>query len=335
MSGGVDSTVAAYLAKKAGYDCIGATMRLFDKNEAGDAESAARRLCIPHHALDFSESFREQVIGNFVTAYERGDTPNPCIDCNRCMKFGRLLSTAEELSCDYVVTGHYARVKRENGRYYLMKAAHAEKDQSYVLYFLSQEQLGRTLFPLGELQKSEVRRIAEEQGFLNAEKKESQDICFAMDGDYAKTIETLTGKSYPPGDFTDKEGRVLGRHRGLIRYTIGQRKGLGLALPEPLYVCEKRVKDNTVILGKNEDLYTKSFYVNNLNWIAFEKPPKVLEIKAKIRYRQTEQPAAVYMTRDGAARVEFEQAQRAVTRGQAAVFYDGDTVVGGGTITSA
>lgn len=340
MSGGVDSSVAAYLMKKAGYDCIGATMRLLDGGKSlpdiySDARAAASKLGIEYNIINFSDDFYKEVIGRFIDSYERGETPNPCIECNRYMKFGKLLEYAKSLNCDYLVTGHYAQIKKDGGRHYLLKAVDFEKDQSYFLYFLTQEQLKRIMLPLGKLNKKEVRKIAETEGFLNAKKKESQDICFVPNGDYAKFIENITGKTYLAGRFTDKEGRTLGNHKGLIRYTIGQRKGLGLALPEPLYVCEKCVKDNTVILGRNEDLYTKSFYVNNLNWIAFEKPPKVLKIKAKIRYRQTEQPAAVYMTQDGAARVEFEQAQRAVTSGQAVVFYDGDIVVGGGTITSA
>ncbi|OQA49762.1 MAG: tRNA-specific 2-thiouridylase MnmA [Firmicutes bacterium ADurb.Bin300] len=344
MSGGVDSSVAAYLMKKSGYECIGVTMLLSHSPKSDssclsleESESALRiasALGMEHHMLDLSDDFRKQVIGRFIEAYERGDTPNPCIECNRYIKFGRLLQFARELGCEHIVTGHYARIKYENGRSRLLKGLDAGKDQSYFLSYLTQEQFRHSLFPLGEHQKSEVRRIAKEQGFHNAKKKESQDICFATDGDYAETIEDLTGKVYPWGDFTDKEGRVLGRHKGLIRYTIGQRKGLGLALPEPLYVCEKRVADNAVVLGREEDLFAKAFLVKDLNWIAFDKPPEILKIKVKIRYRQKEQPARVFPVDEETVRVEFLEAQRAVTPGQAAVFYDGDDVVGGGTIST-
>ncbi len=338
MSGGVDSSVAAFLMKQAGYDCIGATMRLFGNEAAGvppddteDAKNIADRLFIPHHTFDLSDSFKTEVISRFADSYERGLTPNPCIDCNKYLKFGEMLRRADELGCDVIVTGHYARIACINDRYLLKKAAHTEKDQSYVLYTLTQEQLKRVRFPLGELTKDEVRNIAEEQGFLNAKKKESQDICFAPDGDYAAAIERFTGKTYPAGNFVGRDGRIFGTHKGLIRYTVGQRKGLGLALPEPLYVCEKRVADNTVVLGKNEELYTRTFFVKNINWILFDAPPETLRVKVKIRYRQIEQSATV-TAKDGGALVTFDEPQRAVTAGQAAVFYDGKSVVGGGVI---
>lgn len=344
MSGGVDSSVAAYLMKKSGYDCVGVTMLLSHSPKSDssylsfdESESAKRIACalgIQHHTVDLSDDFKKEVMGRFIDAYEQGDTPNPCIECNKYIKFGSLLKFARELGCEYIVTGHYARVKHENGRSCLLKGLDAIKDQSYFLASLTQEQLKHSLFPLGELQKNETRKIAIEQGFINAHKKESQDICFAPNGDYAKIIEEMTGKSYPSGDFTDKEGRVLGRHKGIIRYTIGQRKGLAISNPKPLYVCQKRPEDNTVVLGKEEDLYTKSFLVKNINWIAFDKQPQTLETKVKIRYRRAEQPALVLPLDHSVARVEFLEAQRAVTPGQAAVFYDGEKVVAGGTISS-
>ncbi|HZK21796.1 MAG TPA: tRNA 2-thiouridine(34) synthase MnmA [Oscillospiraceae bacterium] len=339
MSGGVDSTVAAHLIIQKGFDCIGATMRLLGEsktdclsNEYNDARTAAARLGIAHDIINFSDDFERKVIGNFIDSYERGETPNPCIECNRYMKFGALLEYTKALSYDYLVTGHYAKIKNEGGRYYLMKAADPEKDQSYFLYFLTQKQLKHIMLPLGELSKNEVRKIAKAEGFTNAKKKESQDICFVPNGDYAKFIETVSGKAYPHGNFMDKNGSILGKHKGLIRYTIGQRKGLGLALPKPLYVCEKKAAENAVILGENEDLYKKTLRVKNLNFIPFDNPPKVFEAKVKVRYRQKEQPAFISIENDGTAKVEFLQAQRAITPGQTAVFYDGDMVLGGGVI---
>lgn len=337
LSGGVDSTVAAYLMKQAGFDCIGATMSLLNSDENpsdiySDANAAAVRLGMEFNIIDYSDDFYKEVIGRFIDSYERGETPNPCIECNRFMKFGKLLEYTKDLNCDYLVTGHYARIKKEGDRFYLLKAFDLEKDQSYFLYFLTQEQLKHIMLPLGELNKEKVREIAEKEGFSNAKRKESQDICFVPNGDYAKVIETITGKAYPYGSFTDKKGGVLGAHKGLIRYTIGQRKGLGLALAEPLYVCEKNADENTVILGRNEDLYKKDFRVKNLNFIAFDTPPKTFEAKVRVRYRQKEQPALITTKDDGTATVEFLQAQRAIAPGQTAVFYDGDIVIGGGVI---
>lgn len=346
MSGGVDSAVAAYLMKEKGYDCVGVTMRLYHNEDAGiskektccslddteDARSVACRLGIPYYVFDFSADFRRQVIDRFVSAYECGQTPNPCIDCNRYLKFDRLYRRAEELNCDRIVTGHYARIQRSGNRYLLKKAAIPDKDQSYVLYALTQEQLAHTEFPLGEMPKSETRRIAEEQGFLNAHKRDSQDICFVPNGDYAAVIRQYTGKQYPAGDFVDREGTVLGQHKGIIHYTVGQRKGLGLALPEPLYVCEKDLAENRVVLGRNEDLYTRELNAEDFNWIAYENPPESLRVQAKVRYRQAEQWATVTPTGDRRIHLIFDEPQRAITAGQAVVLYDGDTVVGGGTI---
>ena len=337
MSGGVDSAVSAYLMQQAGFDCIGATMRLHTAPGCGssqdveDARSIAARLGMPHYVFDFCDDFRREVIGRFIDAYEHGRTPNPCIDCNRHLKFDRLYREAEALGCDCIVTGHYARIEEQDGRFVLKKALDASKDQSYVLYSLTPAQLAHTRFPLGGLTKAQVRAIAEEQGFVNAHKKDSQDICFVPDGDYAAAIERLTGKTYPAGDFVDGEGRVLGRHRGIVHYTVGQRKGLGLALPAPLYVAEKRVADNTVVLAPNETLFSRRLCATEANWTAGTAPEGPIAVKARIRYQHAEQPATV-TPQDGGFALCFDTPQRAVTPGQAVVLYDGDVVVGGGTI---
>lgn len=346
MSGGVDSSVAALLMKEKGYDCIGATMRLFSNEDAGipreksccslddveDARSIAYSLHMPYYVFNFTDDFRSKVIDRFICAYETGLTPNPCIDCNRTMKFDKLYQRAVILGCDSIVTGHYARIEKEHGRYLLKKAADDTKDQSYVLYFMTQKQLSHTQFPLGNIRKTEIRKIAEEHGFVNARKRESQDICFVPGGDYARAIEMHTGRTSPCGDFIDHGGNILGRHKGIIRYTIGQRKGLGLGLGEPMYVCGKNVADNTVTLGKNEDLFSKELDAADFNWIAFDKPPKKLRVRAKVRYRQPEQWATSEPTGAGMVHVAFDEPQRAIAKGQAVVLYDGDTVVGGGTI---
>lgn len=346
MSGGVDSSVAAYMMKQEGCECIGATMKLFENEDAGilrektccslddveDARRVASNLGIPYYVFNFTADFREKVINNFVHAYENGATPNPCIDCNRYLKFERFFRRAMELECDYVVTGHYARIEQRDGRWLLLKAADEKKDQSYVLYSLTQFQLAHTRFPLGNMHKTETREIAEANGFANAQKKESQDICFVPDGDYAAAIKRFTGKTYPEGDFTDMDGNVLGRHKGIIKYTIGQRKGLGLALKQPMYVCRKDMEHNSVVLGLNDDLFSKSLDVYDMNWIAFDEPPAEFRAKVKIRYRQAEQWATITPAGADSAHIEFDEPQRAITSGQAAVIYDGDVVVGGGTI---
>ena len=288
MSGGVDSSVAAWLLKNQGYDCIGATMHLFHGEYAGadiessccsisdveDARGVAYGVGIPHYVFNFKDVFNKKVLERFVSEYERGATPNPCIDCNRFVKFDKFLLRASELGIEYIATGHYARIEYENGRYLLKKALDITKDQSYVLYAMTQEQLARTLFPLGNLPKSQIRQLAEEQGFANAKKRDSQDICFAPNGDYAAVIERMNRKKYPSGDFVDRAGNVLGTHKGIIRYTIGQRRGLGLSAPEPLYVLEKCAENNTVVLGKNCDLFAKELRAHEMNWIAWDVPPK-------------------------------------------------------------
>ncbi|MCR5654079.1 MAG: tRNA 2-thiouridine(34) synthase MnmA, partial [Lachnospiraceae bacterium] len=298
-----------------------------------DARSVTETLGMPYHIFHYENLFRDEVIEPFVACYERGETPNPCIECNRCFKFQHLYKEMEELGCDVLVTGHYAQVVFDEGKnlWQLRKAVDPAKDQSYVLYTLTQEQLAHTRFPLGGLTKERAREIAEENGFVNAKKHDSQDICFVPDGDYVSFMERFRKRAYPEGDFLDKEGNVMGRHKGYVHYTIGQRKGLGIAYSHPLYVIDIRPEDNTVILGTNEDLFHTRLTARNVNIIsgeAFDAPRKVL---AKIRYRHTEQPATAYMEGDRLI-VEFDEPQRAITRGQAVVLYDGDEVLGGGVI---
>ena len=346
MSGGVDSSVAAKLTLDRGYECVGCTMKLYHNEDAGisrehtccslddveDARRVALMLGIPYYVFNFSSDFQEKVIQKFIGCYQKGFTPNPCIDCNRYMKFGKLFERADILGCDYIVTGHYARIEFDGHRYLLKKAADASKDQSYVLYAMTQKELSRTLFPLGGLSKSEVRQRAEENGFLNADKPDSQDICFVPNGDYAGVIELHTGQKSLPGHFVDRDGNVLGTHRGIIHYTIGQRKGLGLSLPRPLYVCKICPQDNTVVLGEAEELFCAEADVSDFNWICGTAPQKPFRCHAKVRYRQPEQPATVIPAGDHNVHIIFDKPQRAITPGQAAVLYDGDVVLGGGTI---
>lgn len=348
MSGGVDSAVAALLVKKMNIECVGATMKLLggggieldeehaccSKEDIADAKKVAERLGMEHYLYDFSEHFAKKVVDKFVHAYETGATPNPCIECNRYLKFERLFEEAENLGCDSIATGHYARVEYngENGRWCLKKAKDLSKDQSYVLYSLSQNQLSKVIFPLGDMTKAEARKIAEENGFINAHKKESQDICFVKNEDYTDFIERYTGKSYPCGNFVDADGNILGNHKGIIHYTVGQRKGLGLALPAPLYVCRLDTEKNEVVLSPNEGLFTKELTANNINLISVPDLYTPMRIKAKVRYRHTEQDATAVQIDDNTIRVTFDEPQRAITKGQAVVLYDGDTVVGGGTI---
>ena len=349
MSGGVDSSAAAFLLKEAGHDLIGITMKLFDNGDAGvegesaccslddaeDARAVARQLGFPHYVFNFSRPFRAQVMDRFACAYERGETPNPCIDCNKYLKFGALLQRARELDRDYVATGHYVRLEHDqgSGRWLLRKALHPEKDQSYVLYNLTQDQLSHSLFPLGGLSKPEIRAIAAEHGLINARKGESQDICFVPDGDYAAFIRRHTGREYPSGPFLDQEGNVLGNHTGIVDYTVGQRRGLGVSSNRGrLYVKEVRPRDNTVVLSDNAILFARSLTADRLNLIPLDRLDAPLRLRAKIRYRMAEQPCTVEQTGPDRVRVVFDQPQRAITPGQAVVFYDGDLVVGGATI---
>ena len=343
MSGGVDSSVAAYLMLRQGYECTGVTMRLYDSptedspccslDDVEDARAVAAKLGIRHYTFNLTEEFDRQVVRKFVDSYERGLTPNPCIDCNRYLKFDRLLRRAQELGCQWVVSGHYARIRRENGRYILYKAADRAKDQTYFLACLNQEQLSHIQFPLGDLTKVQVREIAEANGFVNARKRDSQDICFVPDGDYGAFLQRYTGKAYPEGDFLSLQGQVVGRHRGAACYTKGQRKGLGLAMGEPVYVCAKDMQNNTVTVGPNAALFSPSLRANDWNWYPFDELTQPMRVTAKTRHSQFEQAATVYPEEGGFARVEFDEPQRAVTPGQAVVLYDGDMVVGGGTIT--
>ncbi len=346
MSGGVDSSVAAYLLKSQGYDCVGVTMRLFDNSLLGlegestccsvddvqDAASVCARLDIPHMALDMSSRFRTCVIDKFAAEYLRGNTPNPCIDCNRYMKFSALLERASEAGCDYIATGHYVRRVDTSGGPELWKATDPAKDQSYVLAQLTPAQLRRSLFPLGELKKEEVRAIAEREGFINAKKRESQDICFVPDGDYLKFIRRYTGRESRPGELLDEAGNILGVHRGAAGYTVGQRRGLGVAAERPLYVKSKDMERNTVTVCFEEGLYSKACLVSDFNWIT--RPEKLpVRCSARTRYRQTERECVVECYNDD-IRIIFDSPQRAITTGQAAVLYDGDRVLGGGTINA-
>ena len=348
MSGGVDSSVAALLTKETGDECIGATMKLFHNEDVGikkektccslddveDARSVCYRMGIKYYVFNFSERFKEDVMDRFVDAYEHGATPNPCIDCNRYLKFDKMFQRMRELEYDYIVTGHYARVEydEEKNRYLLKKAVDDTKDQSYVLYMLTQEQLAHISLPLGVLRKTEVREIAEKHGFVNARKHDSQDICFVPDGDYAKFIEQYTGRKSIPGDFVDTEGNVLGKHKGIIHYTLGQRRGLGIPAASRLYVCDISPKTNQVVLGNNEDLFHSELTATKVNLISCESLKEPMRLKAKIRYRHPEQEAVAWQTEDGVLHVRFDKPQRAITRGQAVVLYDGDIVVGGGVI---
>ncbi len=347
MSGGVDSSVAAALMKEAGFDCIGRTLKLHHNefktsagnnscgsaNDIEDAHAVADKLSIPFRVIYAEGKFQSEVIDRFVESYKSGITPNPCIECNRYLKFDHLLKEAEEEGCDYIVTGHYARVVEENGTYYLKKGLDPNKDQSYVLFFLTQDKLRHIKFPLGDLPKSYVRDKAASYGFSNADKPDSQDICFVADTDYASVVEEYTGEASMPGHFVDTEGRIMGEHKGIIHYTIGQRKGLGLSLSAPAYVLSIDPVRNEVILGSNDDLFRKDVHAVDFNWIAGHAPDGPIRCAAKIRYRQVEQPCTASVLPDGSVNLLFDEGQRAVTPGQFAVLYDGDTCLGGGRIT--
>ncbi len=348
MSGGVDSSVAAYLIKKQGLPTVGVTLKLFSNDDinmdeektccslsdAEDARSVAVRLGMEHHVFNFRDNFKEKVIDRFVSAYESGGTPNPCIDCNRFIKWRQLLARADIMECGKIATGHYARIERDTagGRMLLKRAVDTSKDQTYVLYALTQEQLSRTILPLGGLLKNEVRAIADDLGFINADKPDSQDICFVPDGDYAGFIEKYTGRTSTPGNFVDVCGNLLGRHKGIIRYTVGQRKGLGISFGKPVYVSEINPASNTVTLADESALFSRVLHANDINLIAVDRINQPLRVTAKVRYSHKESAATVWQTGDDEIRVEFDEPQRAVTRGQAVVLYSGDVVIGGGTI---
>lgn len=346
MSGGVDSSVAALLMKERGYDCIGVTMKLYDNEDIGisrektccslddieDARNVAFRIGIPYYVVNFKDDFKEKVVDRFVESYLQGRTPNPCIECNRHLKFEHLYRKAKELECDVIVTGHYARIEYDGNQYQLKRAADPTKDQSYVLYSLTQEQLAHTRFPLGELTKERVREIAQEHDFINSDKRDSQDICFIPDGNYKRFMMENYNVNIGTGDFVDTNGKVVGTHQGYYGYTIGQRKGLGIAAEKPYYVVDIQPEQNRVVLGRNEDLFHSALEAEDFNWILDDAYNGTL-IQAKVRYRQQAQDAYVKKLGDGRVRIEFVEPQRAITRGQAVVLYQEDTVIGGGTIS--
>ena len=348
MSGGVDSSVAALLLQQAGHKIFGVNLRMFHNEDLGqspgktccslaDAEDAglvARRLGAPFYVFDVSQVFRSTVIRDFIEEYQNGRTPNPCAVCNRTVKFGALLDRVRVLGADYLATGHYARVEQDaaTGRYLLKRGLDRSKDQSYFLYMLTQEQLAHTLFPLGGLEKTQVRQLAEAHGLVNAHKHDSQDICFVPDGDYAAFIERTVGSPSLPGNFVDQKGQVLGHHRGIIRYTHGQHKGLGLSTSEPLYVLEKDAVSNTIRLGLDSDLWSQTLTAEQFNWVSIPEPTEPIAVTVKTRYSQREAAAIARSLPGGRCQVTFEEPQRAITPGQAVVLYQEEIVVGGGTI---
>lgn len=348
MSGGVDSSVAAYLLKEQGYDVIGVTMQIWQdqdvfvqSQEGGccglsavdDARRVAERLEIPYYVMNFKEDFHKYVIDYFVSEYEKARTPNPCIACNRYVKWESLLHRSLEIGADYIATGHYARIMQlPNGRYTIRNSVTAAKDQTYALYNLTQEQLSHTLMPVGDYDKPHIRQIAEEIGLPVATKHDSQDICFVPDHDYASFITQETGKESMPGNFVDEEGNVMGQHRGLIHYTIGQRKGLGISSATPIFVRELRPETNEVVLCKSESLFSRDCHVDNVNYMAEEKLTEPVRAIGKIRYSHAGAPCTLYPQPDGTLLAQFDEPQRAMTPGQAAVFYQDDHVLCGGTI---
>ena len=348
MSGGVDSSVAAVLMKEQGYEPIGVTMKLYDNediqmehektccslSDVEDARSVALKVGFPYYVFNFKAEFNEKVIAKFVESYMNGRTPNPCIDCNRYLKFAELYRRAKELECDYIVTGHYARIRfnEETQKYELMKGVDDSKDQSYVLYHLTQEQLAHTKFPLGEYTKDEIREKAESVGLLNAHKHDSQDICFIPDGNHKKFIEGYTGEKVGSGDFLDINGKVVGTHQGYYRYTVGQRKGVQVKREGKNYVLEIKPESNEVVIGRNKDLFHSELVAGDFNWISGNAPMEPIRVQGRTRYHQALAEATVTVLENGEVKVVFDEPQRAITKGQSVVLYDGDVVLGGGTI---
>jgi tRNA-specific 2-thiouridylase len=342
MSGGVDSSVAAYLLKKKGYEVTGATMKIWEGNEeegsccslsaVEDARRIASSLDIPYYVLNFKKVFDEKVIKYFISEYMQGRTPNPCIACNRYIKFEELLNKAVSMGIDYVATGHYVKVVKKGNKYLLKKGKDKSKDQSYVLYNLTQDQLSKCVFPLGNLTKKRVRRIAKRLGLVVANKPDSQEICFVEDNDYGKFIQENTETNLREGDIVDLEGNVLGKHKGTHNYTIGQRKGIEIPSNKAFYVLDINMKKNQIIIGEKENLYSTKLLATDINWIGIEKPTKSINVKAKIRYRAKDALCKISQDEENNVIVEFKKKQRAITPGQSIVFYKGDTVLGGGII---
>lgn len=331
MSGGVDSTVCAALLKDMGYEVVGVTMLLSPETDPADAESSCRRLGIEFHAVDMRQDFQNCVIDPFIDAYLTGLTPNPCVLCNKALKFGRLFEIADQLGCKYLATGHYVRKTGSPGAWSVTVAEDISKDQSYVLYNLTQAQLDRLLFPMGDITKAQAREIARRYGLEVADKEESQDICFIPDGDYAAYISAHRPDALKPGDFLDQDGKVIGRHKGVAAYTLGQRRGLGLPMGSRVYVVAKDAEKNTVTVGTEDALFTDTVSVKDVVFTAGEAPQGEIEVTARLRYNQRAQRA--WLTAEGShVTLRFEKPQRAATPGQAAVFYVGDDVLGGGTI---
>ncbi len=348
MSGGVDSSVAAYLLKEQGYEVIGVTMQIWQEetqehqeenggccglSAVDDARRVAEHLGIRYYVMNFRQEFQKNVIDYFVNEYQQGRTPNPCIACNRYVKWESLLQRSLEIGADYIATGHYARIDQlSNGRYSIRHSVTAQKDQTYALYNLTQEQLSRTLMPVGEFAKDKIRQIADEAGLPVAHKPDSQEICFVPDNDYASFIERETGKMIPTGNFVDIHGNVIGTHKGITHYTIGQRKGLGLAMGHPVFVTEIRPETNEVVIGENEDIFSKTLRANRVNFMSVPGIDGEVRAMAKIRYNHRGDDCTIRMIDEDTVEVVFDQPQRAVTPGQAVVFYDGEYVMGGGTI---
>lgn len=349
MSGGVDSAVAAALLQEQGYQVLGVTLNLWDgKKEAGcnigktccsledveDARAVAYNLGIPFYVLNMKDLFRHKVVDYFMETYLEGKTPNPCVACNRFIKFDAMLEKAISLGCDSISTGHYARVEfnPETGRYLLRKSADPAKDQSYVLYMLEQHQLERLVLPLGGMSKSETREVAREKGLRVFEKPDSQDICFVEDGKYADFIAEHSNKEIKPGNFVDKDGKVLGNHKGIVHYTIGQRRGLGIVSEAPLYVVEKNIENNTVVLARREDTLVTTFFAGDMNYILLDQPTEPFQAEVKVRYSAKEAVATVYPLENKRARIEFATPQAFVAPGQIVVMYQGEYVLGGGVI---